>query len=117
MQTLTAPLTLIDRYLSCWNETDSAQRRALIDQTFATDATYVDPLLNGTGRDGIDAMIAGFQAGYPGFTFSRGEIVGDTAFTWSLAGPDGAMQMRGRDDYTLASDGTFASITGTFLDQ
>jgi hypothetical protein len=117
METVTAPVVLIDRYLACWNEADPARRRALIDETFATSATYADPVLTGAGREGIDAMIAGFQAQYPNHTFSGGEADGDSAFTWSLAAPDGTVLIRGRDEYTLAEDGTFATIAGTFLDQ
>jgi hypothetical protein len=31
---------LIARYLACWNETDPAARRKLIEDTWAEDATY-----------------------------------------------------------------------------
>ncbi len=51
---------LIDRSIAIWNETDPAARRTLIEATWAEDATYTDPALNGAGRDGIDAMTAGF---------------------------------------------------------
>ncbi len=51
---------LIDRYIAIWNETDPDARRTLIEATWAEDATYTDPALNGAGRDGIDAMTAGF---------------------------------------------------------
>ncbi len=117
METVIAPIRLIDRYLACWNESDPTRRRARVDATFASNAAYADPLLCGTGRDEIDTMIAGFQAQYPDHTFSLGEIDGDTAFTWSLSSPDGTMLVRGRDDYTLAENGTSATITGTFVDQ
>jgi len=35
---------VIARYLSCWNETDPAARRKLINDTWTADARYVDPM-------------------------------------------------------------------------
>ncbi|HEY2088331.1 MAG TPA: hypothetical protein VGH54_20225 [Mycobacterium sp.] len=46
---------LVDRYLACWNETDSAVRRDLITKTWVADASYIDPLVNAQGHDAIDA--------------------------------------------------------------
>lgn len=46
---------LIDRYLACWNETDSTTRRDLITKTWADDANYIDPLVDARGHDAIDA--------------------------------------------------------------
>lgn len=109
---------LIDRYIAIWNETDPAARRTLIDATWAGDATYTDPVLNGAGRDGIDAMIAGFQQAYPGHTF---DLIGvdplDEAahrFGWRLLSPTGEVQMTGQDVYELGADGLLQSIVGSF---
>ena len=60
---------IVDRYLAIWNETDATRRRALIARTWTEDATYVDPVMRGAGHDGIDAMVAGAQAQFPGFEF------------------------------------------------
>jgi hypothetical protein len=49
---------VIARYLACWNETDPAVRRKLIAETWAEDASYIDPLAEARGRDAIDAIIA-----------------------------------------------------------
>ena len=51
MNTLT---DLIDRYIAAWNETDSGRRRDLIAATWTESATYLDPMLQGDGRDGIE---------------------------------------------------------------
>src|SRR5258707_232088 len=56
---------LIAQYLDCWNETDPAARRKLIDSTWAADASYIDPLAEAHGRDAIDATIAAAQAQFP----------------------------------------------------
>lgn len=107
---------LIDRYIAIWNETDPAARRVLIDATWAEDATYADPALNGTGRDGIDAMTAGFQQAYPGHTF---ELTGtadgdDRRFGWRLLSPTGELQMTGEDVYKLDAEGLLQSMVGSF---
>ncbi len=52
---------IVDGYIAMWNETDPERRRALVAQTCVEDATYLGPLMDGEGQDGIDAMIAGAQ--------------------------------------------------------
>jgi len=109
---------LIDRSIAIWNETDPAARRTLIEATWAEDATYTDPALNGAGRDGIDAMTAGFQQAYPGHTFEltgEGPLDGDERrFGWRLLTPAGDILLTGEDVYTLRADGLLQSIVGTF---
>ena len=63
MNTLT---DLIDRYIATWNETDGGRRRDLIARTWTEGASYLDPMLQGEGRDGIDAMIVSVQERFPG---------------------------------------------------
>ena len=48
---------LVDRYIAIWNETDDERRRDLIARTWTEDSTYLDPMVRGEGRGGIDAMI------------------------------------------------------------
>ena len=80
---------LIDRYFAAWNATDAAERRALIAETYAEQARYLDPLLQGEGRDGIDAMIASVHERFPGHRFRRTSGVdahnGRARFSWELA--------------------------------
>src|SRR3954453_13006288 len=86
--------TVANTYIAMWNESDPERRRALIEETWTEDATYVDPLMSGEGPSGIDAMIAGAQAAYPGHTFRL--VAGPAAhhdrvrFTWQLFGADEA---------------------------
>ena len=35
---------IVDGYLAIWNETDTARRRALIDETWSADGRYTDPV-------------------------------------------------------------------------
>ena len=113
--------TVVDTYLAAWNETDPEARRALIAETWTDDGTYLDPLMAGEGRAGIDAMIAGAQQAYPGHRFELAE--GPDAhhdrvrFTWHLHAPDGNGAVAvGVDFATVAEDGRLRAVTG-FLEQ
>jgi len=111
---------LVQGYIAMWNEADAERRRALIAQTVTDDASYVDPLMSGSGVDGIDAMIAGAQEQYPGHRFTL--VAGPDAhndrvrFSWTIAPEGGDPVAVGHDFAMLAPDGRMASITG-FLDQ
>ena len=111
---------LLENYLTCWNETDPAARRALLEAHWALDATYTDPLVDIAGLDALDATIAGAQAQFPGFVFTPiGPVDAhhDIArFTWGL-GPSGAEPLVvGFDVVTTDADGRIASVLG-FLDR
>lgn len=56
----------INHYLKCWNETDPAARTALLEDVFTEDVSYVDPLVDITGRAAVAATIAAVQAQVPG---------------------------------------------------
>ena len=109
---------LIDRYIAIWNETDPVARRTLIDATWAKDATYRDPLLTGTGRDGIDEMTAGFQQARPGHTFEltseHPHDEGAHRFDWRLLSPTGEVMVVGSDAYELDANGRLQTIVGAF---
>ena len=111
---------VIERYIASWNQTDPQLRRKLIDEVWAPDATYVDPLAEAHGRDAIDATIAAVQAQFPGLTFTLLDSV-DThhqqaRFTWGL-GPAGAEPLVIGFDVAVAdSDGQLTSVLG-FLDK
>lgn len=117
MNTLT---DLIDRYIATWNETDGDRRRALIARTWAEGATYLDPMLQGDGRDGIDAMIVAVQERYPNHRFRRtGEVESHhdrVRFTWDLAPDAGDPLVKGTDFGVVTAGNRLAAITG-FFDQ
>ncbi|MCW2910482.1 MAG: hypothetical protein JWL68_5271 [Actinomycetia bacterium] len=111
---------LITRYLDCWNETDPAARRKLIDGTWAADASYIDPLAEAHGRDAIDATIAAVQGQFPGFVFSLAGPVDahhqQARFTWGL-GPGGAEPLVVGFDVAVTDEaGQIATVLG-FLDK
>jgi hypothetical protein len=109
--------SLIDGYIATWNEKDPERRRALVEETFTDDADYLDPLMHGTGRDAIDAMIAGVQERYADYRFEL--AAGPDAhndrvhFAWRLVPYAGAVPVAiGYDFGTLAEDGRLRSVTG-----
>jgi SnoaL-like domain len=107
---------LVARYLVTWNETDPAARRKAIDELWAPDGVYTDPMVVAAGRDQIDATIAAVQAQFPGLAFTlAGQVDAhhDTArFSWSL----GDELVIGFDVLALGADGQIATVYG-FLDK
>jgi hypothetical protein len=107
---------LVSTYIDMWNESDAERRRELVAQTVTEDADYLDPVMAGTGIDGITTMIAGAQQQFPGHRFalrSGPDTHHDRVrFTWSLAPADGAPIAVGTDFATVADDGRMRSITG-----
>lgn len=108
---------LIDRYIAMWNETDAARRRDLIAQTWAEGASYVDPAVQGDGRDGIDAMVKAVQERFPGHCFRRTSDVDAhhdrVRFTWTLAPAHGPAIVSGTDFAVIAAD-RLQAVTGFF---
>ena len=110
---------LAEQYIATWNETDPAARRALIDEVWAADGRYVDPMADVAGRDQIDAVIAAVQAQFTGMTFRLAGTVDahhdQARFTWEL-GPDGTAVVVGFDVAKRDADGRLALVLG-FLDK
>ena len=62
---------IIDAYVASWNETDPAKRKSALAASCAKDARYRDPVMVSEGQAGLDAMLAGVQAKFPGFVLKR----------------------------------------------
>jgi hypothetical protein len=60
---------VVDGYFAMWNETDQARRREVIEATWTSDASYVDPMFDAEGQDALDAMVAGVHEQFPGHRF------------------------------------------------
>ena len=107
---------VVDGYIAMWNETDPERRRSIIEATWTDDASYLDPIMAGEGRDGIDAMVAGIQERFPGhrFRLSFGPDMHNdrVRFAWELAANGGDPVARGVDFGTVADDGRLRDVTG-----
>ena len=122
--TMTDAATIATNYLAVWNETNATRRRAMLDQNWTEDATYVDPLAQVAGRDQIDALIAGVQERFPGCRFTligKPDGYGGHApfshvrFSWAL-GPEGQEGTIKGSDVAVADRGRVRAVIG-FLDQ
>ncbi len=118
--TTTSAQQTVQTYLATWNATREPERRGLLDQYWAADATYVDPLIAVSGRDGVSAAVGGAHEQFPGFVFS---LVGEVdahhdqlRFQWGL-GPAGAEPLVvGFDVLVLDQEGRITDVRG-FLDR
>ncbi|HYZ63860.1 MAG TPA: nuclear transport factor 2 family protein [Acetobacteraceae bacterium] len=118
--TTTSPQEVATRYIAAWNETDPKRRRAAVAALWTEDATYRDPLMQGQGHEGIEALIGGVQAQFPKFRFAlsgRPDGHGDhLRFSWDLGPEDGEVVVQGTDFAVLAGDGRLRAVVG-FIDR
>jgi hypothetical protein len=111
--------TIVDAYFAMWNETDPARRRAAIERAWTADATYLDPMFEAAGADGLDALVTGVHQQYPGHRFRLTDPVDvhhDRArWGWEFVSPDGGTTVvAGVDFAVLAPDGRLRQVTGFF---
>lgn len=117
---MTDTVSLVDRYIAMWNETDPIRRRDLIARTWTENAHYLDPMMSGDGPAGIDAMVQAVQERFPGHRFRRTSAVDShnsrVRFGWELGAEAAPPLAAGVDFGIVASDGRLQTITG-FIDQ
>src|ERR1700736_4033252 len=108
----------VDTYLSAYNETDAASRLALIERSFSPDGRLIDPPLDGSGRDGISAMMGAVHQQFPGHTFRRSSGIdehhGHLRYGWELLDPAGNVALAGMDVGQLDSQSRLVRVTGFF---
>jgi hypothetical protein len=111
---------VVARYLKVWNTTDEAARRSAIEEVFAEDVVYVDPLAAVSGREALSALIGAVQEQFPGLEFSAGGPAdgphSQGRFTWHLGSPGAEPLVVGFDVASLDSDGRIREVLG-FLDK
>ena len=109
---------IVAAYGAAWNETDEGTRRKLLEQSWADDAIYQDPMGRAEGRDALVAHIGGFHEMMPGNTISNTSGVDAHGsvfrFSWEMRDATGAVAMEGMDFGEVASDGRLKAITGFF---
>ena len=111
----------VDAYLAAWNETDAESRREAVEQLWADDGGYTDPLATVRGHDGVAAVIEGAQKLFPGHVFrllGEPEQHHDIArFQWELVPSGGGESVAiGADTAVLTEDGKLRDVFG-FLDK
>ena len=117
---MTNPVEIVERYLAGWNETDPARRKSALAASCAAGVSFRDPVMVSDGHAGLDAMLAGVQAKFPGFVLKRISKVDShnnaVRFAWSLGPAAGPSVVEGVDFATLSTDGKLAAIVG-FIDK
>ena len=118
MSDLTA---IVDKYLAAWNETDAADRRRQIDELWAADGTYTDPLAAVAGRDGFSQLIGAAQQQFSELQFVRGATYDEhhnvVRFTWALVPAPGAEPVViGFDVAEVNEEGQISNVYG-FIDK
>jgi hypothetical protein len=112
----------VQRYIDSWNETDARRRRALIEEVYAPDASYTDPLVEVSGWDAIDQTVQAVQQQFPGLRFTLGDMVDahhdQVRFRWNLGTPGAPEPLVVGFDVAVARDGEgqFEQVYG-FLDR
>jgi len=108
---------LIDRYCAAWGEDDALRRTRLLQDVWAEDATYTDPLAHVEGRANLVIHIGIMRQQFPGATIVRTSAIDRhnhcARFAWKLEQPQGGALPEGVDVVTFA-DGRLQSIVGFF---
>lgn len=111
---------IAENYLALWNDGDDAARRQRLADHWTADASYIDPMMAGEGRDGIADMIANARSQFPGHGFTlRGKPDGHgnfVRFSWRLAPAGGVAVAGGTDVVRLDENGRISKVIG-FLDE
>lgn len=111
---------VVGTYFAFWNEPDEARRRTLVAETFAADARYVGPLVEGDGHEGIAAMATQMKGHLADYQFTRTSEVDAhhdvLRYRWEivLAG-GGELLAAGIDFCRLDAEGRIQSVSA-FLD-
>ena len=112
--------TVVARYLAVWNTLDEAERRTAIEEVFAEDVRYVDPMAEVEGRDALNALIGAVHQQFPGLVFIAGGPADghhdQGRFTWHLGPAGGEPLVIGFDVAELDAAGRIRRVVG-FLDK
>jgi hypothetical protein len=100
--------TIAKDYIAFWNETDPKRRAEVLADEWEENASYVDPVMRGSGRGEIESLVVGVHARFPDFRFRLttppngfGEYV---RFSWSLGPADGDAPIEGSDVVVMKGD-------------
>lgn len=111
---------VVSAYLRVWNITEETERRKAIDEVFAEDVRYVDPLAAVEGRDALSALIGAVHQQFPGLVFTAGGPADahhdQGRFTWHLGPAGGEPLVVGFDVASLDEAGRIRQVLG-FLDK
>ncbi|MFE3096334.1 nuclear transport factor 2 family protein [Streptomyces sp. NPDC059248] len=113
--------TAVERYFAAWNASGAEARAGAVAAAWTEDGSYLDPLMDVRGHEGVAAGLGAAAEQFPGCEFRlRGTVDGHhgiARFGWDLVVvADGSSPAAGFDVITLADDGRITSVLG-FLDR
>jgi hypothetical protein len=89
-----AVIDAVTKYGAAWNSTDPERRRALLEQAFAEDGVFVDPLDHVVGREALLAHMDKFHRERAGCSFEFISAIdvhhNRHRCKWRMRGPTGA---------------------------
>ena len=113
---MTDHLSIATAYLTLWNEADDVTRTQMLAESWAADARYADPLMQGTGPSEISAMIGAARSHFPGHRFELADTPDGhgpfVRFAWNLVSPDRDTVARGMDVARLDEGGRVREVIG-----
>lgn len=110
------PAETIATYMAAWCEPDAAKRKPMLEQCWADDGLYCDPVSDGRGREALEGFIASMHTQQPGAKIAMASGIdqhhNQVRFGWSFLQADGKTAIEGIDVGELAPDGRIARIIG-----
>jgi hypothetical protein len=105
-----------------WSEPDTDERLAVLEQIWADDGSFVDPLQDEpiVGRDEFNEYLDGFTGAYPAHYFALQDWTDEdlhhdrARMRWIFCAPDDALLADGTDFGALGRDGRWQSIASFF---
>ena len=110
------PIETIATYLAAWCAPDASKRKPLLEQCWAEDGLYCDPVADGRGREALEGFIASMHEQRPGAKIVMASGIdqhhNQVRFGWAFVQADGSTAIEGIDVGELAPDGRLARIIG-----
>jgi hypothetical protein len=110
--------SVIDTYVSAWNETDANALQTRLADCWDASGVYTDPNIQTKGRKQLADYMLGFHQNVPSATFVLTDNVvshhGQLHIRWELVGPNRQILQNGNSFGEVSADGKLARMTGFF---
>jgi uncharacterized protein YndB with AHSA1/START domain len=108
--------TTLQAYFQAWNESDAAQRAALLETSCAADVSFRDAMSFVHGRSELNELIGVAQSMSRGIRLewnsASQHCKGAVLFGWRMVGPDGTEVAHGVNAGELNGAGRFRTVVG-----